>query len=267
MAPKRLSLTPAVIRRIIPVGKIFLALDFDGTLAPIVADPAKARMPKKTKVLLEKLALLPDVEITLVSGRSLKQLRSMAHLRGVSAIGSHGYEIVRRNYHWIHPQAKNFRSKITDLLKSLNPILKDYPGALLEDKGSILAVHYRRLAEAKKQKFLSAIRRKIEKLLKQKKAFLGRGKEVLEIRPPVRWHKGKALLCFRKRFVPRRAKTIYAGDDLTDEKAFASLGKRDVTIFIGPRRFSRARFRLQTTGELYRFLELLYARIRQNRSS
>ena len=70
-------------------------LDFDGTLTPIIRDPAAVRLSPEVSSLLQRLADRHPTAI--VSGRAVEKLQSWAPVRGLYYAGSHGFEIVGPN--------------------------------------------------------------------------------------------------------------------------------------------------------------------------
>jgi len=93
------------------------------------------------------------------------------------------------------------------------------------------------------------------------KIKINSGKKVYEIRPPVKWDKGKAVLWLiaKQRFVLGKDKIfpIYIGDDVTDEDAFRVLKKKGLTIFVGEPGNNTASYYLKDTNEVVRFLHLI----------
>ena len=74
---------------------LLIALDFDGVLSPLVADPHAARILPAARRPLTTLAGLPGIRLALVSGRALADLRRVASPPpGVLLAGTHGAEIV-----------------------------------------------------------------------------------------------------------------------------------------------------------------------------
>src|SRR4051794_678502 len=70
---------------------VLLAFDYDGTLAPIVADPARARMRQATRRILSRLALCYPTVV--ISGRAHGDLRRrLGRLPLWHVIGNHGLE-------------------------------------------------------------------------------------------------------------------------------------------------------------------------------
>lgn len=52
-------------------------LDYDGTLAPIAPHPDLAILPPETKHVLERLSNMPEVYISIISGRNVNNVKAM----------------------------------------------------------------------------------------------------------------------------------------------------------------------------------------------
>ena len=72
-------------------GRPVLFLDYDGTLTPIVNDPAQAVLPNKTREVVKRLAQRYPVAV--VSGRDLTDVRDMVGVKDILYVGSHGFDI------------------------------------------------------------------------------------------------------------------------------------------------------------------------------
>ncbi len=72
---------------------LFLLLDYDGTLTPIVARPEQAVCPPGVKSLLEKLRGSPRVLVAIISGRALEDLKEKVGVSGITYVGNHGLEM------------------------------------------------------------------------------------------------------------------------------------------------------------------------------
>ena len=103
--------------------------------------------------------------------------------------------------------------------------------------------------------------------VKKGKIKINFGKKVIEIKPNVKWNKGKVVLWLlaRQQFMlgDRKISPIYIGDDSTDEDAFKALKNKGLTIFVGKPRKSYAQFYLRDTGEVLKFLKQILS-LRKN---
>ena len=230
-----------------------LFLDYDGTLTPIVSRPELALCPQEVRLLLEKLRDLPNVYPAIISGRFLEDIREKVGVSGITYVGNHGLSI--QNPVGVHKKKLSAtRRKEFDILSlALKESLGQIPGILFEDKGLILAVHYRNVAK----EYFARIHNTLEETLKKWKERwkIAHGKMVYEVRPNVDFNKGKAVRDILISFPSFGLLSIYLGDDLTDEDAFRALKGRGITVFVGPGWLnSEAGYYLKDPGEVQEFL-------------
>ncbi|MGE0352710.1 MAG: trehalose-phosphatase [Gemmatimonadales bacterium] len=230
-----------------------LFLDVDGTLAPIVPVPSRARVPAATRRLLDRLQR-SGARVVLVSGRSAHSARRVAGGSYDGIIGNHGAELLRgrRSVTWCGVE----KARIRRLARHLSVYLRrHWPGTRVEDKGYSIAVHHR-LVPAEVGALLAALRREI----RDRGISALPGRQVIDIRAREA-HKGAAVLRWLDRVergrVPR-PEVLYAGDDTTDEDAFRALGRSAVTVAVGHRP-RHARFRTPGPVAFGQWLEKLAA--------
>lgn len=222
-----------------------LAFDFDGTLAPIVSRPDRARISARTRRLLERLTRRYPCAV--LSGRTFEDVAG--RLRGVPLaclVGNHGAE-------GFPPRGSNarLRDEVRRWRASLTSDLGGVEGVEIEDKGLSLAVHVRRAPE--RGRTLRRVRRALARL---GGARVYEGLEVFNVVSPHAPDKGRALGRILRLFRARAG--LYVGDDTTDEDAFRVPRSPElVTVRIGRSRRSRARFYLRRQGEIDRLLALL----------
>jgi trehalose 6-phosphate phosphatase len=201
-------------------GRLVLLLDFDGTLAPIVARPEMAAMPKRTRRALDALMALPGMEVAVVSGRGLADVRERAAIPGIAYAGNHGMEIEGAGLHRIHPEAAAARPELQEVAREIGYVLGAIDGAFVEDKGLTLSIHYRQAAD-REAEVRDAVLGAVDGRPGLK---VTEGKMVLEVRPRVEWDKGRAALFLLDQMrPPEGAPVLYLGDDRTDEDAFRAL--------------------------------------------
>ena len=209
--------------------EVLLAFDYDGTLAPIVNDPKRARMRAQTRELLSELTKLYPVVV--ISGRAQSEL--LKKLRGVGVremIGNHGMEP------W-HASSR-YLSEVERWLPRLDAAAGALKGVVVEDKGYSVAVHYR-LSRGKKDARAAILKAAAEL---GDTRVVG-GKQVVNILPNGAPHKGTALEKARERLQCDMA--IYVGDDETDEDVFAlDQPGRLLSIRVGKKRGSAAAYYL-----------------------
>jgi trehalose-phosphatase len=230
--------------------RIFLFLDFDGTLSPIVKNPDQAKLPKSSKALLKQLVKRKNLILGIISGRKLSDIRKRVGLKGIIYAGNHGLEMSFK--------ARKKPLVLKSIKKGLSKAFKGVKGVILEDKGLVLAVHYRKVAANNVKKVKSAFYQIAAPWLKAKKIKLGKGKKVLEIKPNISFNKADALSLFQKKFKKQKGElTIFIGDDLTDEDIFKMLKKPDMAIRVGKTRASLAKYFLKDPQEVRKLLNYI----------
>ncbi len=244
-------------------GSLVLLTDYDGTLTPIVADPAEARLEAEVRGSLWILAQSSRARVAVLSGRGLDDLRGRVGVGGVIYGGCHGLEVQGPGVTFTHPQAAAQRTALQAVARELRLRTACIPGVRVEPKGLAVAVHYRgappgavgRL-EIEVERAVNGRRDVLEKL---------RGKAVVEILPRVAWNKGACALWILDRLMPALAapvSIVYMGDDQIDEIAFEALSGKAITVKVGPEGDrSRAAFRLRDTTDVQRLLSALAAEV------
>ncbi|HEX5032149.1 MAG TPA: trehalose-phosphatase [Candidatus Eisenbacteria bacterium] len=226
-----------------------IAFDVDGTLAPIVVDPARAKVPGPTQRLIAALAADSGLVVAVVSARRERDLRRILPVRGLLRVAQYGLEGV------IAPSAgtrASWRRKARKVRGLLEPIAAHTPGSWVEDKGMTVSLHDRLVAP----RTLTSLRRALRRAAVKAEQFgfsTERGIRVTDF-VPRGYDKGHAIEALRRG--ARGAPVIYFGDSDADEPAFAALGPDDVPVRVGPGR-TRARFRARGTADVARFLRRL----------
>jgi trehalose 6-phosphate phosphatase len=234
----------AVVEELVDHEGLFVALDFDGTLAAIEHRPDEATIPDTTREAIEALAAEPDVEVAIVSGRELADVRERVGLddEHVSYAGNHGLEIHAGEYE-VHPDAQDAERHIETVCDLLSEQLGEIDGALVENKGVTATVHTRLVADDE----VPVVENAVETLVATRDDVrLTTGKDVLELRPEVEWDKGEAVRELYDQLVPddERWLPIYVGDDTTDEAAFSVLDDRGLGVKVGEDPGTKAPYRV-----------------------
>lgn len=255
------SAAPSLRERIAAAPQVALFLDYDGTLTPIVKHPSRARLSAGVAQLLRRLAALPGVWVALVSGRALEELRRMVKIGGLCYVGNHGLELKGPRMRYVNPAARRCRPALRRIAAELRPQVRRINGAWLEDKGLTLTVHYRRVDPAEKILVRNGFYGVVRPYQEKGQVRVTAGKEVLEVRPPVRWDKGtmvRWLLARREAVTGAEVLPVYVGDDVTDEDAFGALGRRGITVAVGPASpLTEAVYVVKSPSEVKRFLALI----------
>ncbi|MDO8886540.1 trehalose-phosphatase [Candidatus Oleimmundimicrobium sp.] len=240
--------------------RIFLMADFDGTLAPIVDLPRLAKMSDNMKRLISNLAKSPHFTVGVLSGRALTDLKEKVGIEGLVYAGNHGMEIETASETYIHPEALDILKSIGKVREKLTKSLSSFEGVLIEDKGLTLSIHYRLVASKDVPEVKKIFCKTIEPYMKKHIFKQTEGKKVFELRPPIDWDKGSAILWLIETLNLKNDLPIYLGDDKTDEDAFGVLKEKGISIFVGePKTQSKAAYYLKDAFEVKIFLKKLGA--------
>ncbi|HTA02197.1 MAG TPA: trehalose-phosphatase [Streptosporangiaceae bacterium] len=199
--------------------RALIALDFDGTLAPIVADPTQARATAAAVDALHQLAGLAGT-VAIITGRPAADAATFAGVAAVPEVivlghyGMQRWERGRLSSPALPPGLAVARADLPAVLASAGAD----PGTWIEDKGEALAVHTRRAAQPQPE--LERLRGPLTQLASRTGLAVEPGRLVLELRPPGA-DKGQAL---RDLAAERSAAAVlFCGDDLGDRPAFEAV--------------------------------------------
>jgi trehalose 6-phosphate phosphatase len=195
-------------------------LDLDGTLAPIVERPEDSAVPAATRALVETIASRYGL-VAVISGRRATEARRILGIDAITYVGNHGYESLQPGADAAQPSPAlvGHERDAADFLATYGPARLEAAGVRVENKGPILALHWRGAdneAEAEAAVALAAAEAEGATLL------VHRGRKVVELRPAVRTDKGRAVDGLLGAAHSIRA-AVYGGDDRTDVDAFGAL--------------------------------------------
>lgn len=246
------------ISQIIKDGKPVLFLDYDGTLTPIVKRPEDAVISEEMQEALRHCA--EKFTVAAVSGRDMDDLKNMVGVDSLIYAGSHGFRISGPNgLYRKHEKTAEILPQLDKLEEQLQKEFAEIDeGIQIDRKRYAIGVHYRNA----KEESVPAITKKVDEIVRHNPDFKkGEGKKILEIKPNVDWHKGKAVLWLleklglddNSKYVP-----IYIGDDITDEDAFESLRDFGVGILVGSHgQNTAAKYGLKNVYQVRQFLHQL----------
>jgi trehalose 6-phosphate phosphatase len=240
---------------------LFIFLDYDGTLTPIVKTPDRAILSSQTREVLRKLSENPSCKVAIISGRSLEDIKNMLTLKSVIYSGNHGLEIEGPKLRFITPISETYRKVMTQIKDELTGKIASFKGAFIEDKGLSLTLHFRLVKPKQIPLLKTAFHETVILRLVANKIKIKAGKKVLEVRPILEWDKGKVVLWLfgRQKCCGTEAEIlpVYIGDDLTDEDAFKALQHLGITIFVGKPKPSYAHYYLKNPDEVRELLEMI----------
>lgn len=245
----------SALPRIAHTERLLVALDFDGTLAPLQDDPMTSRALPEAAEAVRRLADLPDTIVAYVSGRSLPHLRIIAEHDDASRVwlaGSHGVEYWRPADAEVtaddEPDDTHERELLERLTAEAKELVDGIEGAWIEDKSVGFAVHTRLTP----RDMADGVQGVIDALVAREAPGWRRraGHDLVEYT----WrHEGKDAAVARLRQQTRATAVLFAGDDVTDEDALASLEPAYLGVRVGPGETS-ASVRVQDARE---FADLL----------
>ncbi|MBX5486058.1 MAG: trehalose-phosphatase [Mycolicibacterium hassiacum] len=232
--------------------RLLVASDFDGTLAPIVNNPADARPLPAAVAALTELTELPDTEVGLVSGRALAVLRELSGVPpSVHLVGSHGAEFDSGFGSYID------RELLERIITELERIARGRAGVTVETKPASAALHVRNARPPDAEAALKAAREAAANW----DVHVTEGKAVLEF-AVVSTDKGEAVEILREQ--TRATAVVFFGDDVTDENVFRRLRRGDVGVKVGAGE-TAARYRVQTVDDVAEALRFLLDERRKRR--
>ncbi|KAK4394244.1 putative trehalose-phosphate phosphatase J [Sesamum angolense] len=247
--------------------QIVMFLDYDGTLSPIVDDPDRAFMSEAMRATVRKLARYFPTAI--VSGRCRDKVYSFVRLAELYYAGSHGMDIKgpskgskykKGAQAVLFQPASEFLPMIDEVYKALLEVTKSTPGARVENNKFCVSVHFRCVDEMKWSELAKQVGSVLEDYPNLR---LTQGRKVLEIRPTIKWDKGKALEFLLESLGYANCTDVfpvYIGDDRTDEDAFKVLRERGQGFGILVSKIPKetnASYSLQEPSEVMAFLRRL----------
>ena len=246
------------LKEILESKHLMLFLDCDGTLTPIAEAPAEAELSSETRNILEKLKGCGSVEIAIVSGRGLADVKRLVGIKDIIYVGNHGFEIEGPAIKFESLATPRLKEVLRELSAKLEEVLKPIGGVIIEDKGLSLSIHYRKVTEKNIPFVEKTVYSVIRPYLSRKEILLGKGKMVIEVRPPLEWDKGKAIqwvLSQKQHTFPREMiYPVSIGDDITDEDAFLAVSGHGLAVFVGQPRPSHAKYFLNDPKDVFQFL-------------
>jgi trehalose-phosphatase len=199
--------------------------------------------------------------VAVISGRDMDDLKKMIGIDTLIYGGSHGFRISGPDgMHLEYGSPENIPGQLDRIEVKLNDLFagKKIRDVQIERKRYAIAVHYRNVAPGKTDTVVS----EVKKIIDQNPGFRkGDGKMIIEIRPDVDWHKGRAIgwileelgMSDNTDVVP-----IYIGDDITDEDVFRTLPANGIGILVGFHgRPTKARYSLKNVYQVRIFIEML----------
>ena len=229
--------------------------DYDGTLTPIVKYPGMAVLSDDMREILKALSHMFHVAV--ISGRDMDHIKNLIRLDSIIYAGSHGFRISGPGGLYMESEkARNLLPLLDKVEASLRKMLEqEIKGVQVERKLYAIAIHYRNAPPGSLEQILKVARKVTEGNTSLK---TGQGKKILEVKPSLDWHKGKAVRWILEELgltLSRDYTPLYFGDDITDEDAFRTICDDGIGILVGGHdQPSAADYQLKDVGQVKEFL-------------
>lgn len=211
----------------IPPDRAAIFTDFDGTLAPIVDLPSKAKAFRGAGPALARLAMRYAL-VAVVTGRPVHDVTSRIRAPGVHFAGIHGLEEKRGRKIVAVPEAAAARERVQIAAQTLRESIGHLDGVEVEHKGFALAVHFRRTADPAAAH--EALRPVVERVAAASGLDVHGGRRVIEVRPRVAADKGTTVARLIADAGVQAA--LFAGDDEGDLAAMRAIRALPVSCVV-----------------------------------
>lgn len=209
-----------LIRQVLHKPHLWLFLDYDGTLADFAPTPETINPNPRINALLTRLVSKPDVRVTIISGRRLRDIQTLIPVPGLYLAGTYGIELLTPEGDLIQRVKLETIRPFLDVVKPRwAEIIKGESGFYIEDKDWALALHAKFSQDSVAKRVLALAREIVKQELAEEQFRILGGHKFLEIAPLLA-HKGKSVSYLLKHYPLPKAQLVYIGDDDKDEEAF-----------------------------------------------
>jgi len=231
----------------LPLERISLFFDLDGTLAPIVDTPAKVGPDMDRNIRLQRMTAALDGRVAIVSGRALQDIDRILEGTVLCVAGSHGLQ--RRNAS-VDVVAAAPHAALDAVYEKLARFARKFPELLVERKPLSVAFHYRRIPSFEATAVVMA-----EYLANSHGLRLQLGAMTAELLTPG-MNKGDAVRAFMTEGPFMGTLPVFVGDDLIDEDGFrAAHDLGGYGVLVGDARRTWARFRLRDVASVHNWID------------
>ena len=227
-----------------------LFLDFDGTLIDIAMTPDAVVVPPKLLWVLAACIETSGGAVAIVSGRPISTLDALLDPLKLPAAGLHGLEL--RMPDGTAEEAAHRPSELAELRARFRALAREDARLVVEDKGSSLALHFRRAPERERE-----LRELVAAAATRHDGHhVMHGKMVLEVRP-AHANKGTAIARFLETPPFAGRAPVFAGDDITDEDGFAVVNRHGgISVKVGAGE-THAAYRVPDVAALHGWLAVV----------
>ncbi len=203
--------------------RLWLFLDYDGTLVEFARTPDILKPDLKLIDLIRRLAARNRLRLAIVSGRRLNDLQTLLPVEGIYIAGTYGIEMVtpegeriqREDYAMVRPYLERLKPHWEEILDGRK-------GFFLEDKGWALAVHARFAPDKEASRVISTLQHTLDQGMITDEYRLIKHTKFMEV-SSAKAHKGKAVSFLLNSFPLPEARLAYIGDDDNDAEAFETI--------------------------------------------
>lgn len=235
------------LRQLARVPALLIAVDYDGTLAPLVDDPMKAKANRSAVAALRALSEQANTHVAVISGRSLRDLALLSRLpEEIRLVGSHGSEFDLGFASQLAPELLSLRTELTAEVEALGTKYS----ARVEEKPTGVTFHFRGMDEGVRRAARDEL---IRGPAGRRGVHTRNGHDIIEM-AVIDTNKGTAIDTMRAQV--GASAVVFLGDDVTDEDGFRTLTGPDIGIKVGDGP-TIARYRVADTDVVAQLLALL----------
>lgn len=225
-----------------------LLVDFDGTLAPLVDNPAEAKPTDQLRMALASLAETSDLVV--ISGRDRSFLEKTLADVPVYLVAEHGAFLKQPAQPWerLDLSTDDWREPVRE---AMNQFVRDFTGSFVEEKETAIAWHYRTVNADGVETQAVELANGLRGIASAVPLAVIQGNKVVEVKP-AQHSKGTVALTILEQ--KQYDFIVSIGDDTTDEDMFRQLPNWAYTLKVGPGT-SFARYRLARQRDVETLLQ------------
>lgn len=227
-----------------------LLIDFDGTLAPIVDDPAQAQLSDSMRQILDRLVNNNDMVV--ISGRNRAFLEQAMGGLPVTLVAEHGAFIKKPDQDWQRLDLTD-SDWVEPIRAAMSEYTALYPESFIEQKETAIAWHYRMVKADDVEGKAIELATQLRNIPTTTKLTVIQGNKVVEVKPELH---SKGTIA--QKIVEQETYDfiVSIGDDTTDEDMFRQLPNWAYTLKVGPG-VSFARYQLARQRDVEMLLDLI----------
>jgi len=239
-----------------------IMLDYDGTIFPFIDDISQSFLDEETIVLLKQLTRKNNVDVGIVTGRGLSDIKQFIPVNDLFFISNHGYLIEHNNERLFFTNTFNNGKHWHYRYDKIANQIKEYPDIFIEKKELSTTFHYRNVPEHLQHTCKKMLLNVIKTFFGPREVKIKDGKNMIELLPSEEMNKGLAIEFVLHRIqenlgFSKEPLSLFIGDDKADEDAFIYLNEiKQFTIKVGEEK-TEAKYHLQDINHTHTFLQQL----------